>query len=84
MLWEKKNIKNPETRGYLYLRETIYVRDKRTHKRKPKKLGSGSGYKERGKYSKKKDIYCGKIVECSMKKFINFRDYIKKPDEEFA
>lgn len=77
MLWEKKDIKNSEKRGYLYLRETLYVRDKRAYTRKPKKLGSGKAYKERGKYSKKKDYYCGKIEEIFPKKFITFREYLE-------
>jgi hypothetical protein len=76
MLWEKKNTKSPEKRGYLYLRETIYVRDGRTLKRKPKKLGDGSGAKNRGKYSIKKDIYCGKIIPLKMVKFNSFRDFL--------
>lgn len=77
MLWEKKTSLN-QKRGYLYVRETIYVRDKRTLKRKPAKLGDGSAYKQRGKYSKKKDIYCGKIIDdVELKKTIPFKEYIK-------
>lgn len=83
MLWEKKNLKNLEKRGYLYLRETIYVRDGRTLKRKPKKLGDGSGARNRGKYSVKKDVYCGKIVPCFMKKFLSFKEFLKLDDDCF-
>jgi len=83
MLWEKKNTKNPDVRGYLYLRETVYVRDGRTLKRKPKKLGDGSGARNRGKYSIKKDIYCGKIVPMKMVKFLSFKQFIGKNDDEF-
>ena len=78
MLWEKKSLKEPEKRGYLYLRETLYIRDKRSHIRKPKKLGSGKAYFERGKYSKKKDIYCGKIIEIAPVHFLTFENYIEK------
>lgn len=82
MLWEKKTSLN-QKRGYLYIRETIYVRDKRTLKRKPSKLGDGSAYKERGKYSKKKDIYCGKIIEgIELKHTISFREYIDTYKED--
>ncbi len=83
MLWEKKNTKKPENRGYLYLRETVYVRDGRTLKRKPKKLGDGSGAKNRGKYSVKKDIYCGKIIEKKMIKFISFKDFLKLNTDDY-
>lgn len=83
MLWEKKNTKKPDVRGYLYLRETIYVRDGRTLKRKPKKLGDGSGARNRGKYSIKKDIYCGKIVPMPMKKFTSFKQFLNKDDDTY-
>ncbi len=83
MLWEKKNTKNPEKRGYLYLRETIYVRDGRTLKRKPKKLGDGSGAKNRGKYSIKKDIYCGKIIPLKMVKFNSFKDFLGLDSDKY-
>jgi hypothetical protein len=83
MLWEKKNTKTPEKRGYLYLRETIYVRDGRTLKRKPKKLGDGSGAKNRGKYSIKKDIYCGKIIPLRMVKFNSFRDFLGLDSDKY-
>ena len=66
-----------EKRGYLYIRESVYVRDKRTLKRKPPKLCNGKATKERGKYSKKKDIYCGKIHEVELKRIITFREYIE-------
>ena len=65
-----------EGRGYLYLRETIYKRDGRTYKRKPARLGDGSATKNRGKYSKKKDIYLGKIEELELQKIITFLDFI--------
>lgn len=82
MLWEKK-ISNNEQRGYLYIRETIYLRDKRTLKRKPPVKGDGSAYKQRGKYSKKKDIYCGKIIEdIQLQDTIQFKDYIEKKKQE--
>ena len=83
MLWEKKNTKTPEKRGYLYLRETIYVRDGRTLKRKPKKLGDGSGARNRGKYSIKKDIYCGKIIPKKMVKFNSFRDFLGLDSDKY-
>lgn len=81
MLWEKKTKKqiesNSNKRGYLYIRETYYKRDKRTLKRKIGK-GDGSASKKRGKYSKKKDIYCGKIIEVSTNKLVTFRQYQKE------
>ena len=83
MLWEKKNTKKPEIRGYLYLRETVYVRDGRTLKRKPKKLGDGSGAKNRGKYSVKKDIYCGKIIEKKMVKFTSFKEFLSLDSDDY-
>lgn len=84
MLWEKKSLKFHDKRGYLYLRETVYERDKRSHKKKPKKLGDGSAYAQRGKYSKKKDIYCGKIVDVQVKKFLTFEEFItEKGFEDF-
>lgn len=81
MLWEKKTKKqiesNSSKRGYLYIRETYYKRDKRTLKRKLGK-GDGSASKKRGKYSKKKDIYCGKIIEIYTNKLVTFRQYHKE------
>lgn len=80
MLWEKKTSKqikeNSESRGYLYLRESIYIRDKRTLQRKPKHLGDGSKQKERNKYIKKKDTYLGKINEIIPNYYLSFEDYI--------
>ena len=77
MLWEKKSSLK-QKRGYLYIRETIYERDKRTLKRKAPKLGDGSASKERWKYSKKIDIYCGKIIEdIELINFLTFREYIQ-------
>lgn len=82
MFWIRKaNFK--EKKGYLYLRETIYERDRRTLKRIPKKNGDGSATKERGKYSKKKDIYCGKIREAEPKHLITFNSYMEKVHEDF-
>jgi hypothetical protein len=80
MLWEKKNPKKPEGRGYLYLRESIYVRDKRSHTRKPNKLGSGKAKTQRGKYTKKKDIYCGKIIEIKPNSLLTFHEYLDLED----
>lgn len=66
-----------EKRGYLYIRETIYKRDGRTLKRKPARLGDGSATKERGKYSIKKDTYCGKITEdIFLKYIITFNEFV--------
>ena len=83
MLWEKKDLKNPNKRGYLYLRESIYKRDKRTHTRKANKLGSGKATKERGKYTKKKDIYCGKIQEMKPISLITFEEYLALEDIKY-
>ncbi len=80
MLWEKKTSKQIkeklESRGYLYLRESIYSRDRRTLQRKPKHLGDGSKQKERNKYIKKKDTYLGKINEISPDFYLTFENYI--------
>lgn len=82
MFWIKKtNFKQKD--GYLYLRETIYERDKRSHIKKAKKLGTGKATIERGKYSKKKDIYCGKVYEYEIKKYIHFKDYIESKAIDF-
>ncbi|MCA9497074.1 MAG: hypothetical protein KC589_09085 [Nanoarchaeota archaeon] len=82
MFWIKKtNFKQKD--GYLYLRETIYERDKRTHIKKAKKLGSGKATSQRGKYSKKKDIYCGKVYEFEIKKYLHFKDYIESKAIDF-
>lgn len=77
-----------DKRGYLYLRESIYKRDKRTYKRKPSKLGDGKATKERGKYTKKKDTYLGKIIEKELQKVISFQEFLVstkkiKSNEEF-
>ncbi len=78
MLREKYNSLTNK-RGYLYIRETIYQRDKRTLKKKPSKLGDGSATKNRWKYSLKKDTYCGKIIEnIEIKHIITFQEYLKK------
>lgn len=80
MLWEKKTSKQirekSELRGYLYLRESVYIRDKRTLQRKPKHLGDGSKHKNRNQYIKKKDTYLGKIIEISPSRYMSFQDYI--------
>ena len=85
MFWIKSN--NLKTKNdYLYLRETIYIRDGRTLKRIPRKLGNGDATKNRGKYSKKKDIYCGRIYNVEIIHLDTFKDYlekIKKEKEEF-
>lgn len=85
MLWEKKTKKqilsNSNQRGYLYIRETYYKRDKRTLKKKIGK-GDGSATKKRGRYSKKKDIYCGKIIELNTNKMVSFRNYQKEHIKE--
>jgi len=65
-----------EKRGYLYIRESVYKRDKRTLKKKPSKLGDGSATKERGKYTIKKDTYCGKINEIQIINILTFRDFL--------
>ena len=59
------------------------MRDGRTLKRKPKKLGDGSGAKNRGKYSVKKDIYCGKIIEKKMIKFTSFKDFLGLDSDKY-
>lgn len=84
MLWEKRDPKNPEKGGYLYLRETLYIRDKRSLTRKPRKLGSGKAYENRSKYSKKKDIYCGKIVSIEPKHFISYQKYLEDSGEDYT
>lgn len=76
MFWIKKTKASNKT-GYLYLRETVYVRDKRTLKKSPKKVGDRTASAKRGKYSKKKDIYCGKIIELNLKHFISFQEYVE-------
>jgi hypothetical protein len=80
VLWERPS-RMKEKSGYLYLRETIYIRDKRTLK-KSRKNFDGTATKERGKYSKKKDIYCGKINNCEIKNFKEFTDYVKDNNKE--
>lgn len=85
MFWIKSN--NLKTKNdYLYLRETIYIRDKRSLKRLPRKLGNGDATKNRGKYSKKKDIYCGRIYNAEIKHLETFKDYyinLKNEEEDF-
>lgn len=85
MFWIKSN--NLKTKNdYLYLRETVYIRDKRSLKRIPRKLGNGDATKNRGKYSKKKDIYCGRIYNIELKQINTFNEYleiIKKQQTDF-
>jgi hypothetical protein len=76
MFWIKKS-KPGNTYGYLYLRETVYIRDKRTLKKSPKKVGDRTATAKRGKFSKKRDIYCGKIIEKKIVKYLNFNDYVE-------
>lgn len=80
MLWEKKTTKqvkeNSSQRGYLYLRVSVYSRDKRTLKKKARYLGDGTAYKERNKHISKKDYYLGKIIEIKPNSFLSFQDYI--------
>jgi len=80
-MFREKLTKNPNERGYLYIRDSYYKRDRRTLKRK--KTGDGTAYKQRGKYSKKKDIYCGRIYEKELIKVITFKEYIESHDENF-
>ena len=83
MFWIKSN--NLKTKNdYLYLRETVYIRDKRSLKRSPRKLGDGKATKNRGKYSKKKDTYCGKITEVQVKKLLTFENYIIQNQKEYS
>ncbi len=83
-MFREKLTKNPEERGYLYIRESYYQRDRRTLKKKPFKLCGGTASKERGKYSKKKDIYCGKIYEKDIVIIETFKDYVKKDTKDFT
>ena len=82
-MFREKLSKKPNERGYLYIRDTYYERDKRTLKRKPSIYGNGSAKEERGKYSKKKDIYCGKIHEVEVQKIESFKYYIKKESRDY-
>lgn len=82
-MFREKLTKDKEKRGYLYIRESYYERDRRTLKRKPARLCDGSAAKDRGKYSKKKDIYCGKIHEIDIKKFESFEEFILKNHKDF-
>ena len=65
-----------QKRGYLYIRESVYIRDKRTLKKKPFKLCDGTATKNRWKYTQKVDTYCGKIFEIEIKHILTFKDYI--------
>ena len=77
MFWIKK-LKPEDETGYLYLRKTVYIRDKRSHKRTPNTRGDRRKTSERGKYSKKRDFYCGKIEDRNPVKLVEFKDYLKK------
>lgn len=77
MFWIKLS-KKDNTKEYLYLRETIYIRDKRSLIRKPRKLSKINNFSKRYIYSKKKDIYCGKIINKDIKISLSFEDFINK------
>lgn len=77
-MFREKLIPGSSERGYLYIRDSVYIRDRRTLKKIPKKFGCGKATKERGKYSKKKDIYCGRIIEIKPKNLISFKEYLEK------
>ena len=79
----REKISKSSGRGYLYIRESVYIRDKRTLQRKPARLGSGSATLERGKYTKKIDIYCGKIIELKLIKFDTFKEYLTSNNLKF-
>jgi len=86
-MFREKLTKNLDERGYLYIRESYYERDGRTLKRKPKKLCDGSATKNRHKYSKKRDIYCGKIKEKEIEILENFEDFysiVQNNQKEFT
>jgi hypothetical protein len=74
MLWVRPS-RNSSELGYLYLRKTVYLRPAVTLLDFNGKKGESR--ETRGKYSKKRDIYCGKIVQVSMKSFDNFESYIE-------
>ncbi|MCA9486265.1 hypothetical protein H6501_04965 [Candidatus Woesearchaeota archaeon] len=83
MLWIKR-IPKYENLEYLYLRETLYKRDKRSLCRKSPRQGTGKATKERAKYTKKHDIYCGKITSPQLLHFISFEEYLSKKQEDFT
>lgn len=80
--WIKNNISKDKTRAtsqYLYLRYSQYQRDKRTLKRKPRKLGEGTF--DQNKYIKRKDIYLGKLIELpNPQKIFFFREYLENKE----
>ncbi|MFW6285898.1 MAG: hypothetical protein ACOC16_01885 [Nanoarchaeota archaeon] len=82
-MFREKLHKDPNKRGYLYIRDSFYKRDKRTLKKTPKKLSDGTASKKRGKYSKKKDIYCGRIYEVELKRIESFRDYLENNNKDY-
>jgi hypothetical protein len=82
-MFREKLHKDPNKRGYLYIRDSFYKRDKRTLKKTPQKLGDGTATKNRGKYSKKKDIYCGRIYEVELQNMESFRNYLKKQNKDY-
>lgn len=81
-MFREKLIPGTDKRGYLYIRDSVYERDKRTLKRIPKKFGDGTATKQRGKYSKKKDIYCGKIIEITPFNLISFNEYLENEKQD--
>lgn len=70
-------VKNQGKNHYLYWRYSVYERDKRTLKRKPKKLGDGTF--NQNKYIKRKDYYLGKLVQLQPpQKIFFFQEFLKK------
>jgi len=74
-------VKNQGKNHYLYWRYSVYERDKRTLKRKPRRLGDGTF--NRNKYTKRKDYYLGKLIKLDPpKKIFFFQQYLKKQNIE--
>jgi len=64
---------------YVYLKESVYVRDKRTMTRKPRKLGSGNF--NQNKYVTKKETYIGKLVKIETpKQFYLYETFLLNRD----
>lgn len=62
---------------YVYLKESVYIRDKRTMTRKPRRLGSGTF--NQNKYVKKKETYIGKLVKIDKpEKFYLYEKYLEE------
>ena len=76
----RKHKKEDNIYGYLYLREKNYKRDKRTLKRKKNyRIYNGDATKDRGRYSKTKDLqYLGKIIYPKKIENIDFEEYLLK------